>query len=55
MTDDHEMITLAMICPGCERELLLTIPLGAVHVEWTVTCPDCIPLDYDGAPSSPDR
>ena len=53
MKKGREMIVLAVNCRVCGDEMLLTIPLDAVHLEWEVTCPKCyledhVPSDVDG-------
>ena len=37
-----DMIVLNLECDGCGRPLRVTIPLHAVEMDWSVTCPDCV-------------
>ena len=37
-----DTIILNLDCDGCGLELRVTIPLHAVELVWSVTCPDCV-------------
>ena len=45
MTSDR--ITLNLDCEVCGLPLRVTIPLHAVHMDWCVTCSDCVEEDNE--------
>ena len=43
-----DTITLSLDCEGCGKQMLVTIPLDRVEIEYAIRCPDCGPFNDVG-------